>query len=499
MKRIVVILLLIVLLLSCAKQRSGKVIILHTNDMHCQYTPLPATWIEGEEKPLIGGMVALKYYMNRERVENETLVLDAGDIMTGTPLSKIKIKGARGGGFVEMMNLIGYDAMAIGNHEFDEGVANLIDLVDLADFDVLSANTMYHDSLLAPGACNIYEVSGLRIGVIGLLLPGLDRLVLGKNMEGITVRDAVSTAQAAIDEIDSKTDLILLLTHVGHEDDVELAARLHGVDIIIGGHSHTRVEDVKKHNGILVLQAGSKTTNLGRLEVMVDADTVSEYTYELIPTFVDSVKNADPEMQSLVEKYDKMIQDNYGAVIGRIHDKLIKSSHEESDLGNFFTDVLRKQTDADFAVLNSGGIRKSLFTGALTKLDINEVLPFANYVVTFECSGQELLTMIRHNAKAMVSDAYGILQVSGLTFRYRTFEKDSVQIISAEISKSPVDPNARYTGATVDFVMGHAENYFNFVPTTVQETGYLISDLVIDYVSQNPNIYKPVDERMVKL
>jgi 5'-nucleotidase / UDP-sugar diphosphatase len=499
MKRIVLALLFIALLFSCAKQRSGRVIILHTNDMHCQYTPLPATWIEGEEKPLIGGMVALQYFMNRERVENQTLVLDAGDIMTGTPLSKITIKGARGGGFVKMMNLIGYDAMAIGNHEFDEGVANLINLLDSADFDVLSANTMYHDSLLAPKPYNIYEVSGLRIGVIGLLLPELDRLVLGKNMEGITVRDAVSTAQAAIDEIDSKTDLIVLLTHVGHEGDVELATGLHGVDIIIGGHSHTRVVDVKKHNGILVLQAGSKTTNLGKLEVMVNADSVSKYTYELIPTFVDSVNAADPEMQSLVKKYDKMVQDNYGAVIGRIHDKLIKSRHEESDLGNFLTDILRKQTEADFAVLNSGGIRKSLFTGPLTQLDINEVLPFTNHVVTFECSGQEILTMIRHNAKAMVSDAYGILQVSGLTFRYRTTENDSVQIISAKILDNPLDPNARYTGATVDFVMGHAENYFNFVPTTAQEIGYLISDLVIDYVSRNPNIYKPVGERMVQL
>mgnify|MGYP000985145892 FL=1 len=118
--------------------------ILHTNDTHAQFEPTPATWVQKNPKPLIGGMTALEYFISREREKQQPiLLLDAGDIMTGTPIAKMARDGVTGGGFMDMLNLIGYDAMTIGNHEFDEGQENLLRLAAAAQFDVLE-----------PGLCN---------------------------------------------------------------------------------------------------------------------------------------------------------------------------------------------------------------------------------------------------------------------------------------------------------------------------------------------------------
>ncbi|MDZ7724318.1 MAG: metallophosphoesterase [candidate division KSB1 bacterium] len=137
-------------LLLFANSLTGKTItLLHTNDMHAQYLPMQAVWIQKSPKPLIGGLVALDYHIRRQQnLYPNSLLLDAGDICTGTPLSNIEYKGAKNGAFVHMMNLMGYDALTIGNHEFDEGQENLGNLIELADFDVLACNLYKNDRIV---------------------------------------------------------------------------------------------------------------------------------------------------------------------------------------------------------------------------------------------------------------------------------------------------------------------------------------------------------------
>ncbi len=145
----------------------NTVTFLHTNDMHAQYVPQSATWVQQTPKPMIGGMVALDYFIRRQLEQYpDALVLDAGDISTGTPLSKIEYKGALNGGFVEMMNLMDYDAYTIGNHEFDEGTENLKILLDLMKFDVLGANLRINQENPADAPYKIYTVGDVRVGVI---------------------------------------------------------------------------------------------------------------------------------------------------------------------------------------------------------------------------------------------------------------------------------------------------------------------------------------------
>ena len=188
---------LVLLTFSCiGSPRKGQVTILHTNDMHAQFVPAPATWVQQTPRPLIGGMVALDYFVRQQRVLHpNSLLLDAGDISTGTLLSKISFNGALNGGFVEMMNLIGYDAITIGNHEFDEGHENMKRLFAIAQFDVLSANLTIDGKLAVPLPYKIYNVGGLRVGVIGLVLSDLFSMVAEKNLVGVRVAGPAATAQ----------------------------------------------------------------------------------------------------------------------------------------------------------------------------------------------------------------------------------------------------------------------------------------------------------------
>ncbi|MBN1543639.1 bifunctional metallophosphatase/5'-nucleotidase [candidate division KSB1 bacterium] len=488
----------ILLIAGCTAQREGVVTFLHTNDMHCQFTPFPATWIDSEPRPLIGGVVALDEQIRRAReAYPHSLLLDAGDILTGTPLSKISVAGAKGGGFVEMMNLMGYDAMTIGNHEFDEGQENLMRLIELADFDVLSANLLVQDKHLAPQGEKIYRVGDFRIGVVGLALSALDQVTAIKNLKGVTVLDPITTAQAAIDRLDRKTDLIVLLAHQGYELDQELAQQIRGADLIIGGHSHTRLTGAVEKNGVLIVQAGSKTSNLGRLTCRVANDSIIDYEYELIPTWVDSVIKPSAELLKQVTQYERQIQDEYGKVIGTLETDWVRTSHAESNIGNFITDAMREATQADFAVINSGGIRKDLVAGPITKLDVNEILPFSNYLVTFSCSGDELLELLATTARAAAFRESSMLQVSGIECVFRKLSDGEVELLRTRAGGRPIDPHAVYRGVTVDFVLfGQSKNYFGFEPNNHQETGVLLADAVVDYIVRQTPIRSLIEGRM---
>ncbi|MBC7187734.1 MAG: bifunctional metallophosphatase/5'-nucleotidase [Calditrichaeota bacterium] len=477
---------------AAAQVPPAELVILHTNDMHAQFQPSSPE--QGRTK--VGGMVALEYFVQKARSEGKpTLLLDAGDYMTGTPLASMEAHGARGGGFVEMMNIVGYNAAALGNHEFDNGQDNLKKLIALADFDVLCANLWRGDSLFAPLPYKVYQVGPLRVGVIGLILEKLFDEVARRQVEGLRVEPVVQAAQRAIDELDPITDLIILLTHQGDYEDRALASAIRGADVIIGGHSHTRIPNPQKVNGVIVAQTGSNLQSLGRLDLQVAADSVVSFRGTLIPLLVDSVHTPNPRMVELVDGYQKRIEEDYGQVIGRLLTDWRGSRYGESNVGNFVADVMRKTVDADFATINSGGIRKNIKAGPLRKLDIVELLPFANTLVTFECTGKELLTFLEFNARNVALQRGGLMQVSGLTCTYQVVDS-LVRVVNASVRGKPINPRATYRGVTVDFVIyGQAERYMGFEPKNPQNTGLMLSEVVIDYIKKHPRVSSKVEGR----
>jgi 5'-nucleotidase / UDP-sugar diphosphatase len=462
--------------------------ILYTNDLHAQYIPLKS----GNSQT--GGMEAL-YELVRQESNDHTLILDGGDHETGTLLSILPVDGARGGGMIRMMNLIGFRASVIGNHEFDNGWRNLKRLEELADFDILSANLFREGRLFADRAYAIYTVNGLKVGVIGLSMENLYSMTYPPNLDRIRIEKVIPTAVKIVRLVDPATDLIILLTHQGFEMDSLLALAAPQADVIIGGHSHTLLRRPVLVNGVIIAQAGSKSQNLGRLDLDVRNDRVKSYSGRLIPVRDVRISKKSP-MRTLVKGYRDQIESRYGKVIGDLEISWNTSKDQESNVGNFFADVMRTAAGADFAVINSGGIRRGMPKGPVREMDIREIFPFENRLVRFACTGTELRKLVETNAAASFKGSNGILQVSGLRYAARRDGK-KIKIIEATVNGKPVQRAGVYAGVTVDFVVPYnSEEYLGFKPGSPETLDTFLVDAVLLHIRKNPKIRARVEGRM---
>ena len=260
LKSLLVLLGCFLLFTSALFPQAKTITILHTNDIHANFVPHEATWIRSNPKPMVGGLNELSFAVDSiRRIDTATLLLDAGDVMTGNPITEYPYHGALGGALFEMMNMIGYETWCLGNHDFDLGQKNLLQLTTIAAFPTVSANVVNDDNgyPLNNKPYVIIKKNGLSIGIIGIMSQQLYGLVNQTNLVGIKVLFPTATAQKFIDELLPKTDLIIALTHEGVEDDSLLAMKVIGLNVIVGGHSHTRLKTPKLVNGVIIVQAGT--------------------------------------------------------------------------------------------------------------------------------------------------------------------------------------------------------------------------------------------------
>ncbi|MBN2201301.1 bifunctional metallophosphatase/5'-nucleotidase [bacterium] len=464
-----------------------RVTILHTNDMHGQYIP-------SDSRGGGGGLEALDAAV-RGQTDERTLLLDAGDFQTGTLLSRLTVGGAAGGGMVKLMNRIGYRACSPGNHDFDEGWQNLLRLKELMEFDLLSANLNRDGALFTGKAFEVYDVGGVKTGVIGLTSKELYSLVFPGRLGGIKVKDPAASAREWIRKIDPETDLIVLLTHQGFREDSLLAMAVPEVDVIVGGHSHTPLSGPVRVNGVVICQAGSRTQFLGRLDLDVAEDRVVSFSGRLIPVRAGSGQ-ADPQVTALVGEYRDTIEEKFGGIIGRLRRAWTVSQDRECNTGDFFADVIRNRTGTDFAALNSGGIRKGLGRGPVKEMDVLEVYPFENRLVRFTCTGRDILTLVRKNASAAYRKRQ-ILQVSGLNYETRKGSGGRIEITECTIGGQPVEPAREYTGASVDFIVpANAKEYMGFEPSEADVIDVTVTTAAVDWIRAHPAVDVRTDGRM---
>jgi 2',3'-cyclic-nucleotide 2'-phosphodiesterase (5'-nucleotidase family) len=483
---------------TCAQQSPQKVTILHTNDMHGSYLPTPASWMP--EKPLIGGFVALDHYVKQERGTSErSLLLDAGDLMTGTLICDMEYQGAFGGALVSMMNDIGYDGWVFGNHEFDKNASNVRNLIKIAKFPVFCANLVKGDTTFVPEAFHIYHIDGLKIGVIGLTYHQMVGMAAPEKLDGFYSIDPAPVVNKIVAEIDSQTDLIIVLSHLGIDNDRELAASIKGVDLILGGHSHTRLESPELVNGVIIAQSGSNCRNLGRLDLTIAGDTVMEFTGKLIPMLATDI-SPDPKLAALVDSINAEIDKSYGIVIAQLKDNWETQYRAESNVGDWLTDAVRKRMGTDAAFLNSGGIRKNLSAGPVRKMDICEVLPFDNRIVTFTLTGAELIKIAEHNVGLEQGSYQGSLQLSGLSYSWQG-DSANVKMVDIRINGNPIKLDQVYTVASIDYVVeANADKYFGFAVTSeIKQTGVGLTEAILDEVEKAGIIESKIDGRAKKM
>jgi 5'-nucleotidase / UDP-sugar diphosphatase len=466
--------------------------ILHTNDIHAHFEPHEAFWVHQSPKPMIGGINELSFAIDSLRKINAvTLTLDAGDVMTGDPISDLEYKGADGGALFEMMDRIGYDAWCFGNHDFDISQSNLIALTKIADFPSLCANVVNDQGQLSLNnkAFIIINKGGLRIGIIGIITDDMPHLVSHENLKGLTFLSPVKTTQKYVDELTSHTDLIIALTHEGVDADSVLAMNVHGLDIIVGGHSHTRLTKPKIVNNVIIVQTGAYCENLGELTVTVDNHHVTSYKGLLIPLWYDSAR-PKTDLSEFIDSIQNVINKNYSQVIATLKNQWTKS-YTESGEGDFICDAQREAVKADVCFANSTGIRESVPAGPLTKRELFDVLPFNDMLATFPLTGTQIKGILEY----FIQKDPGV-QTSGIGCEWRKTPSGGIEFVKITINGKPLDETATYTAVSSDYFVGEAKRYLGITIPDVNVLNETLFSSVEKKAEQEKDIYTKVEHRI---
>ena len=381
--------------LDSLKQRFlKKLTILHSNDLHGDFLA------ENIDSGLVGGVSMLSGYINKVKEEEENVIYAiAGDMLRGSIIDS-EFKGLS---TIEIMNLLTPDVATIGNHEVDYGLEHLLFIEKCANFPIINAN-MYltcNGTRLFNSHITI-KIAGLKILFIGILTEDVLNATKQEELIGklIDIKDAAEEVRRVTDAYRTiDTDLTVLLTHVGFERDKELAAELARdgtVDIIIGGHSHTYLEEPCVVEGIPIVQAAVGTAQIGRFDILFDElhNRIDSYTWKLIP-ITDETCPRDEALENLVGTFKEKTDAKYGRILTRFPCAYTHLYfNRETELGDLLAEGMREQLGVDLAMINSGSIRRETLGPIVTLQDLMEVYPYPTSMVGIRLSGEQLRRIV---------------------------------------------------------------------------------------------------------
>lgn len=492
---IMLVITLLVVSSGLVAQAADTLVILHTNDTHARLEPFaPAS-----DAAPIGGMIRIATLVDELREDNRknVLLLDAGDAWHGTNIANM----FEGRPVVEVMNLMVYDAMTLGNHDFNYGQTALAERQEEAVFPVLAANVLRETTGEPIGfSAVIKPIGDLKVGIIGLTTPDTPFVTHPKNVVGLTLDDPIERAKSLAGYLRPQVDVVIALTHLGIDADEELAAAVPEIDVIVGGHSHTRIEEPVVVGSTYIVQAGEHAQELGYLEITVEGGQVTDVSRKLVPVDAEVVDHADAT--KVVEKWGQELKEKLGQKVGTaailLDGERANVRTQETNLGDLVTDIMRKTVDADLAVNNGGGIRASINAGPITIGDIYTVLPFDNTLVKVEMWGRDLLDALEHSVRLYPEQNGGFLQVSGLEFMFDPSREPGTRVIDVTICGEALNLDKVYTVATNDFIAAGGDGYSMFESATIiVETGEMLRDAVVSYVIGEGTIAPDVEGRIV--
>ncbi len=473
---------LLVVLLVGGTAAAGDLIILHSNDIHGR--------LESHGSEERGGMVRLATLVENQREHwgaERVMLLDAGDTIHGTNIVNL----FDGIPAIEVMNYMGYNAMVLGNHEFNFGQGVLQERIEDADFPILGANVIYdEDGSPFTASAYIEEISGVRVGVIGLATEDTPVTTHPDNVLGLTFAEPAGIASILAQRLKDvhDVDVLIALTHVGLEVDEKLASAVPELDVIVGGHSHSTLTEPAEVNGTLIVQAHEYANFLGSLALTVEDRAVVDYDYHLLP--VTQAVPKHPGVQGIIEEWNEVLDERLGEEIGWTGTDWEGEREDvrtrETNLGNLIADIMREAVHADAAVTNGGGIRASIAAGDITVEDIYTVLPFDNTILALELTGQQLLEALEHGVRQYPEASGGFLQVSDIEFTIDADAEPGQRVTNVYVAGAPLDTGKTYTVATNDFLAAGGDGYEMLADAEVAaDTGVMMRDIVVDYISRH--------------
>lgn len=486
---------------------STTVTLLFTNDIESAYDKTEAFWLD--ELDYIGGLAELSTLIDLQRSsEPNVFLFDSGDIFTGA-LAKL----TRGQLSFELMMTMDYDAMAIGNHEFEYGEQILAWEKNRAPFPVLAANLFYKgtDHPYAQ-AHAIIERYGIRIGVIGIMGRDAGTAIIPSHIDDLDIEEPAVAVERSVKELRDDVDLIVVLTHQGKTApmqtdaesdprlfrgiaaDIALAGAVEGIDVIFGGHSDAGTPEavIDPKNGTLIMQTYGQGTHLGALQLTLDADrNITSHKGKLIPVASSSL-TPDPVVQGKIDAYRAAFPE-LSEVIGETTDIMFRRYIEESTIGNLLADIMREATSSDIAFMHSGGIRKDLPAGEIVREDLLDTYPFVDDLIKVEMTGAQVLAALEQSFTL----ERGILQVSGMSINYDLSAPERRRVVSAMVNGEPIFANRLYTVAAAGFLAEGGDLYSMFPKGRVVASFGKLSDVQMRYFRNNQSISPPKLGRQV--
>ena len=517
--------------------------ILHTNDIHSHYAPFNNDGSACKDGDVcLGGSARLKTKIDEIRAaETNTILVDAGDQFQGTlyyKLFKAEI-------VTKTMNLLGYEAMAIGNHEFDDGPEMLAKLVDGVGFPVLGTNLDVSAEASLTGKLpltTVITVGGEKIGLLGLTTP--DTSFLSKPGPTVIFRDPKTCAESAVKSLQNQgVDKIIALTHLGYDDDIELAQSINGIDVIVGGHSHTFIytPTVPITFTPPIFPKYAPITPLGQYPTLVNtpngdpALVITEYCWDVFiglmkvtfngdgkivgfqgnPIYLSNDIAKDPTVTAMMVPYDEKVRQMYATIVGTTTVPLpVQEGNEEICrtgeclLGDLVNDAILWKLNSDssnihslgasdvitpyhIAILN-GGVLRAPLDESISVGDILDVLPFGNTVATFEITGSYLISALEIGlSKYGASSGTGRFpQVAGLRYSFNPNMPIGSRLINVELKTEtgflPLNPLLIYRVATNDYVRTGGDGYTIFKDYAIHPYDYgpALDETVQDYIEE---------------
>jgi 2',3'-cyclic-nucleotide 2'-phosphodiesterase (5'-nucleotidase family) len=487
------------------------VTLLFTNDMESAYKPFPAWW--RDDMSNIGGIAQLSTLVKQIRAnEPNVFLFDSGDIFTGA-LSRLT-----GGALMfEFMLTMGYDAMGIGNHEFDYGHDIFLWEKNRAPFPVLGANLFWKGTEHPYSqAHTIIERGGLRIGVIGTLgQDAASTAVAPRHIAALDVTDPAEAIQRSMDAIGDDVDLVVLLTHQGHtapmqtdaeadprlardiDKDIALAGAVEGIDVFFGGHADAGTWEpvVQPQTGTLIMQTFGQATYLGFLQLTLDGITKDIKSYEgrLVPVNSDRLP-PDPEIEAKYQHYRSAFPE-ITEVVGRNEVRLNRKYFDEADIGNFLADVIRESTGADIGLMHPGGIRKDLPEGDVMVMDVLDTNPFVDPSVLVEVRGSTLKAAMEQS----FTHLRGLVQVSGLEVVYDTTKPERQRLVSLKHNGKEVQDNDTFRIAMAQIIAKGGDHFEEFLEGRIIAEFEPLGEQTINYYRKHGTVPLPDRGRQTDL
>jgi len=479
-------------------EKNFNLYVVHTNDVHGRI----------EAGPGIGYANLSTLLKMGRSITSKNLVLDAGDVTHGTLLTNL----FEGETAAVLLDMLKYDAVAPGNHEFNYGKERIIEAARLAheytDMKILSANVLDEKGNMVFQPYQLYYFDGFTVGVVGLTTPDTETKTHPKNVKGLSFMadEVVYGAQALINEVKSRSDYVIALGHVGLEEDGSygvtskmIVENINGIDLFVDGHSHTVLESGLRVNDTLIVQAGEFMKYVGLVEIqvrngkatgenayLISAEQVKDPSTSDLATMVGITEvKEDPAVAAYVAqqkaKVDAITQEVVAYTPIRLEGDRSEVRVKPTNLGDMIAQAMIDATGADVALTNGGGIRASIKAGDVTRGDIITVLPFNNVVIVVEVTGQDIIDALEWGYSRLPESNGGFPQTANMKILYSRFSDPGDRIKRVRINGKVLDKNATYTLATNDFLAAGGDGY-TMLDRKITMYGRGLDEVLTDYM-----------------